>query len=100
MLDNGDDQPRMKETDADREVKDTAYRVAGAELRQFIERWERLETEKKDLADQQKEIMAEARARGYCVKTMRKVIAERKKDPEQRAEESAIFDMYAEAIGL
>lgn len=44
---------------------DATYRVTADELRQFIERFERLEAEKKDIADQQKEVMAEAKARGY-----------------------------------
>ncbi|MEE4120457.1 MAG: DUF2312 domain-containing protein, partial [Paracoccaceae bacterium] len=52
-----------------------SYRVTADELRQFIERFERLEAEKKDIADQQKEVMAEAKARGYDTKVMRKVIA-------------------------
>ena len=43
----------------------TSYRVTADELRQFIERFERLEAEKRDIADQQKEVMAEAKARGY-----------------------------------
>ncbi|GGO56908.1 hypothetical protein SAMN05444398_105266 [Roseovarius pacificus] len=43
----------------------SSYRVTADELRQFIERFERLEAEKKDIADQQKEVMAEAKARGY-----------------------------------
>ena len=46
-------------------TSDSTYRVTADELRQFIERFERLEAEKKDLADQQKEVMAEAKARGY-----------------------------------
>ena len=54
------------------------YRVTAGELRQFIERFERLDAEKKDLAEQQKEVMAEAKARGYDTKVMRKVIALRK----------------------
>lgn len=41
------------------------YRVTAGELRQFIERFERLDAEKKDLAEQQKEVMAEAKARGF-----------------------------------
>ena len=49
----------------------TAYKVTAGELRQFIERFERLDQEKKDIADQQKEVMAEARARGYDVKVLR-----------------------------
>lgn len=102
MLDqteNGD-QPRMKETDADRAVRDQVYRVTADELRRFIERWERLEAEKKDIADQQKEVMAEAKARGYDTKVMRKVIALRKREPDDIAEEEAVLDMYREALGM
>jgi len=57
------------------------YRVTADELRQFIERFERLEAEKKDIAEQQKEVMAEAKGRGYDTKVMRKVIALRKQAP-------------------
>ena len=56
------------------------YRVTAGELRQFIERFERLEAEKKDLADQQKEVMAEAKARGYDTRVMRKLVTLRKRD--------------------
>src|SRR6056297_1727312 len=70
------------------------------ELRQFIERFERLEAEKKDLADQQKEVMAEAKARGYDTKVMRKVIALRKRDKDDIAEEEAVLEMYKEALGM
>ena len=94
------DQIPMKETDADREVRDGAYRVAAGELRQFIERFERLEAEKKDIADQQKEVMAEAKARGYDTKVMRKVIALRKRDKDDIAEEEAVLSMYLEALGM
>ncbi|NND18369.1 MAG: DUF2312 domain-containing protein, partial [Silicimonas sp.] len=47
------------------DTPDQSYRVTADELRQFIERFERLEAEKKDVADQQKEVMAEAKGRGY-----------------------------------
>lgn len=90
----------MKETDADREVKDGVYRVAAAELRQFIERFEHLAAEKKDIADQQKEVMAEAKARGYDTKVMRLVIAQRKREPDDVAEEAAILEMYKSALGM
>jgi uncharacterized protein (UPF0335 family) len=70
--------PRMDEIT---DPKPDSYRVTADELRQFIERWERLEAEKKDIADQQKEVMAEAKGRGYDTKVMRKVIALRKRDP-------------------
>jgi len=74
--------------------------VAGEELRQFIERWERLEAEKTDIADGQKEIMAEAKDRGYDTKVIRKVIALRKRDADDIAEEEAVLEMYKAALGL
>ena len=77
-----------------------SYQVTADELRQFVERYERIELDRQDLAEDQKEIMAEAKSRGYDTKILRKIIAERKKDADTRAEEAAIFDMYAEAIGL
>ena len=55
------------------------YRVTAGELRQFVERYERLEAERRDLSDQMKEVMAEARARGYDAKVLRKLIALRKR---------------------
>ncbi len=79
---------------------DTTYRVTADELRQFIERVERLEAEKHDIAEQQKEVMAEAKARGYDTKIMRKVIALRKRDKDDIAEEEAILEMYKEALGM
>lgn len=54
---------------------DQAYGVAAAELRQFIEQYEQLEAEKKDVAERQKDLMAEAKARGYDTAVMRKIIA-------------------------
>ncbi|WP_112321980.1 DUF2312 domain-containing protein [Oceanibium sediminis] len=77
-----------------------SHRVAAAELRQFIERFERLEAEKKDIADQQKEVMAEAKSRGYDTRVMRKVIALRKKDPAEISEEEAVLELYKEALGM
>lgn len=77
-----------------------ATRVAAAELRQFIERFERLEAEKKDIAEQQKEVMAEAKGRGYDTKVMRKVIALRKRDQDDIAEEEAVLELYKSALGM
>lgn len=82
------------------EVTGGTYRVAADELRQFIERFERLEAEKKDIAEQQKEVMAEAKARGYDTKVMRKVIALRKRDRDDIAEEEAVLEMYKQALGM
>ncbi len=79
---------------------DAAYGVAAGELRQFIERYERLEAEKKDIADAQKEVMAEAKGRGYDVKVLRRVIALRKRDAQDLAEEEAVLEMYKAALGM
>ena len=79
---------------------DATYRVTADELRQFVERWERLEAEKRDIAEQQKEVMAEAKGRGYDTKVIRKVIALRKRDRDEIAEEEAILEMYKQALGM
>lgn len=76
------------------------YKVTAEELRAFIERLERLEAEKKDVTDQQKEVMAEARGRGYDVRILRKLVALRKKDPADVSEEEAILELYKEALGM
>ncbi|KJZ19869.1 DUF2312 domain-containing protein [Loktanella sp. S4079] len=81
-------------------VTDTVSNVAGEELRQFVERYERLEAEKKDIADAQKEIMAEAKGRGYDTKVLRKIVAIRKRDANDVAEEEAVMDMYMSAMGM
>ena len=77
-----------------------SYRVAGEELRQFVERFERLEIEKKDISDQQKEVMAEAKSRGYDTRIMRKIVSLRKRDLQDVAEEEAILSMYKTALGM
>lgn len=71
----------------------------GAELRQFIERYERLAAEKQDAADAQKEVMAEAKGRGYDTKVLRQIIARRKRDRDDLAEELAVLEMYEAALG-
>lgn len=92
--------PRMKETPEDVAVREKAENAAGEELRQFIERVEHLEAEKKEIAEQIKEVMAELKGRGYCPKIARKVIALRKRDKDDIAEEEAVFDMYKAALGM
>tara|TARA_R110000824_G_scaffold333536_1_gene520134 strand:+ start:131 stop:367 length:237 start_codon:yes stop_codon:yes gene_type:complete len=71
----------------------------GAELRAFIERHERLESEKKDISEGQAEIMAEAKGRGYSVPALRKVLALRKMDKDDRDELEAHVEMYETAMG-
>jgi uncharacterized protein (UPF0335 family) len=78
----------------------SAYKVTAGELRQFIERFERLDEEKKAIAEHQKEVMAEAKGRGYDTKVLRKLIALRKKDPADVSEEEAILEVYKEALGM
>lgn len=77
-----------------------SYNVTADELRQFIERYEQLESEKRDVTEQQKELMAEAKGRGYDTKVMRKVIALRKRKPDDIAEEEAVLEMYKQALGM
>ena len=73
-----------------------AYSVTADELRQFIERFEQLEAEKKDVADQLKEAMA----RGYDTKVLRKVLAMRRRKPDELAEEEAVLEVYKAALGM
>lgn len=78
----------------------SAYNVTADELRQFIERYEQLESEKKDVTATQKELMQEAKGRGYDTKVMKKLIALRKRDADSIAEEEAVLDMYKAALGM
>jgi uncharacterized protein (UPF0335 family) len=71
-----------------------------AELVQFIERAEQLASEKRDIAEQEKELFAEARGRGYDVKVMRKVIKDRKIARDALAEFEAVEEVYRRAVGL
>ncbi|WP_415183557.1 DUF2312 domain-containing protein [Phaeovulum sp.] len=79
---------------------DVTYNVTADELRQFIEQYEHLEAEKKDITEQQKEVMAEAKGRGYDTKVMKKLIAMRKRDKNDLDEEEAILDLYKAALGM
>jgi uncharacterized protein (UPF0335 family) len=77
-----------------------AYAVTADELRQFVERYEELESEKQDITEQQKEVLAEAKGRGYDTAVLRAIIALRKKSPDDIAEFEAILDMYKAALGM
>ena len=76
------------------------YTVTADELRQFIERAEQLAAEKRDIAEQEKEVFAEAKGRGYDTRVLRKVIALRKRKPDDIAEEEAVLEMYKQALGM
>lgn len=77
-----------------------SYRVTADELRQFVERIERLEMEKKDVADQIKEVYAESKSRGYDNKALRLILNLRKRDADDIAEEEAVLELYKEALGM
>ena len=69
-------------------------------MRQFIERIEHLNVERQELGYQIKEVMGEAKGRGYNTKAIRKLIAERKRSTDDLAEEQAMMDMYRAALGM
>ena len=78
---------------------DVLNATAQGQLKSIIERVERLEQEKAEIAEQIKEVFSEAKGNGFDVKVLRKVIAIRKKDRAKRQEEEAIMDLYLSAIG-
>lgn len=73
---------------------------AKTQLRSFVERIERLEEEKKTIADDIRDVYAGAKGSGFDTKALKKVIALRKKDARERAEEEAILDTYLAALGM
>ena len=76
------------------------YSVTAEELSQFVERIEHLEQEKRDIADQVREVYAEAKGRGYDGAALRQVIALRRKDKDQLAEQEAVLEIYKSALGM
>ena len=78
---------------------DVLNATAQGQLKSIIERVERLEQEKSELAEQIKEVFAEAKGNGFDVKIIRKVVLIRKQDRAKRQEEEAILDLYLAAIG-
>ena len=81
-------------------MDDAPGRVTADELRSFVERWERLEADRQEIMEDQKEVMAEAKNRGYDTKIIRKVIALRAREKADIAEEEAILDLYRQALGI
>lgn len=74
--------------------------IAGEQLRSIVERIERLEEEKKALADDIREIYAEAKANGFDPKTIRQVVKLRAMDKSERDEQAALLDLYLNALGM
>ena len=80
------------------DITETSQTVAAGQLRAFIERVERLAEEKQTIADDIKEVFAEAKGTGFD--TIKAIIRLRKKDPAERQEEEAILDLYKSALGF
>lgn len=74
--------------------------ATAAELKQFVERIERLDEEKSEIAEQIKEVFAEAKGRGYDTKVMRVILRQRKQDPNDIAEQEAVVELYKQALGM
>ena len=74
--------------------------VAQDQIRAFIERIERMEEEKKAIADDIKEIYAEAKGNGFDTKVLRQIVRIRKQDASERAEQEALLELYMTALGM
>jgi uncharacterized protein (UPF0335 family) len=74
--------------------------VAGDQLRSYIERIERLEEEKATLANDIKEVFAEAKGNGFDVKIMRQILKLRKMEEADRSEQEELLDIYKRALGM
>lgn len=77
-----------------------AYSVTAAELRQFIERYEQMDAEKRDIAEMQAEVMSDAKGRGYDPRVLKKLIAMRKRSKDDLDEEEAVLEIYKAALGM
>ena len=84
----------------EKDESDAIGAAAREQLKQLVARIERLEEEKASLAADIKEVYAEAKSFGYDTKVLRKVIALRKRDKDDIAEEEAVMEMYKEALGM
>ena len=82
------------------DVPSSVESVSGGQIKAIIERLERLDAEKKEIADQFKEVLSEAKGQGYCTKTLKKILALRKKSADERSEEEAMLEMYLTALGM
>ncbi|MDQ0303893.1 MULTISPECIES: DUF2312 domain-containing protein [Ancylobacter] len=90
----------MSDIPNDQPLSDAAAGFAKEQLKSFIERIERLEEEKKTIADDIKDVFAEAKGTGFDTKALREILKIRKQDADQRAEHEAIVDLYMQALGM
>jgi uncharacterized protein (UPF0335 family) len=91
---------KSKKTYPDVSGGDNSATVAGAQIRAFLERIERMEEEKAAIADDIKEIYAEAKGNGYDTKVLRIIVRRRKQDTNERLEQEALLDLYEHALGM
>jgi uncharacterized protein (UPF0335 family) len=85
---------------ADGEAIEDKGSIAAQELRLFVERVERLEEEKKGIADDIKDVMSEMKGRGYDTKIVRKILTIRKKKKGEHQEEEMLLETYMAALGM
>lgn len=81
-------------------MSDGSNGIAGDQIRAIIERVKRLEEEKRTIAEDVKEVYAEAKGNGLDAKVIRKIVSLRRKQLEARREEAAVMSLYLEAIGM
>jgi uncharacterized protein (UPF0335 family) len=91
-------QSEAKDVDMDADIGGSG--VAAAELKQFVERIERLEEEKKAIADDIRDVYAELKGRGFDTKAVRQIVKIRKQDHAERKEMEAILDLYMQALNM
>lgn len=96
----GGDGRTVPKTDNKKKSGSDAHGVARDQLRSFIERIERLEEEKKTIADDIKDVYGEAKGTGFDAKILKRVIAIRKQDKDERMEQEAILETYLAALGM
>jgi uncharacterized protein (UPF0335 family) len=89
-----------KETGEGETMGEAGQTVAAGQLRAFVERIERLEEDKKTIAEDIKEVYAELKGTGFDTKAVRTIIRLRKKDQAERQEEETILDLYKNALGM
>jgi uncharacterized protein (UPF0335 family) len=77
-----------------------ATKFSKDQLKAIIERIERLEEEKKTIADDIRDVYVESKSNGYCVKTLRTIVRLRKQDANERAEQETILETYMHALGM
>mgnify|MGYP001150535369 CR=1 FL=1 len=85
---------------SDSDVSAEMNQATVGQLKAIVERIERLEEEKKALADDIREVYAEAKANGFDAKVLRRIVSLRKQDVDERKEQEEILDLYLSALGM